>query len=74
MLVLLSVLNNVLIGAVSYNSAQFGRGSGHITLSFLQCSGYEERLIDCRSSPTRVCSHVEDAGVRCRIKIGKFIR
>ena len=63
---------SIIIGAVSYASAQFSRGGGPITLSFLQCSGYEERLIDCRSAPTRVCSHVEDAGVRCQIKIGKY--
>ena len=56
-----------------YSSAHFGHGGGPITLSFLQCSGYEERLIDCRSAPTRVCSHMEDAGVRCQLQIGEFI-
>lgn len=41
-----------------------------IVLSNVQCSGIEERLIDCTELGGRICSHNEDAGVTCQVRTG----
>ena len=44
-----------------------GASSQQIWLDNVQCTGRENRLIDCRANPlgTHNCNHGEDAGVRC---------
>ena len=61
------------VGAIAYISAFFGRGGGPIALSYLQCVGNEERLVDCVSGVGRTCSHTEDAGVRCQVQTSKCL-
>ena len=41
---------------------------GQIWLSDVQCRGNETRLIDCPARPLgdHLCTHSEDAGVRCQ--------
>ena len=62
--------NFVKIGAsvVTSSSSIFGRGTGPVILSRLQCTGLEYRLFDCvhRGLIVHSCSHTQDAGVRCR--------
>ena len=52
----------------------FINGAGQIWLDNVQCSGTENRLIDCRASPlgTHNCIHNEDAGVRCQPTVGSY--
>ena len=57
-------------GGQHFGGAHFGRGSGHIFLDDMNCSGTEARLVDCpRHHPWQGwhsnCNHGEDAGVRC---------
>ena len=49
-----------------YN-AYYGRGRGPIFLENVDCSGDEERLIDCEHNGISVhdCYHYQDAGVYC---------
>ena len=56
------------LGAVGYQNAHFGAGSGSIFLDNVQCTGYETTLLDCfhNSIGTNDCSHYEDAGVACK--------
>ena len=49
-------------------SAGFGQGSGPIWLDSVTCTGSESTLASCGHlgvNITRICSHSEDAGVRC---------
>ncbi|XP_068779564.1 deleted in malignant brain tumors 1 protein-like isoform X3 [Struthio camelus] len=48
-------------------SAEFGRGSGSIWLTEVQCQGTEATLAACRAKPWGVhhCSHRKDASVVC---------
>ena len=52
------------IVVVPYTHAYFGEGTSNISLGGLACSGREERLVDCGHAQP-VCTHAEDAGVRC---------
>ena len=52
------------IVVVQYTQAHFGEGTSNIGLGGLACNGSEERLVDCRHAQP-VCTHAEDAGVRC---------
>ena len=54
-------------GSVSRNNAYFGEGSESILASGVGCSGIEEALLQCPSSPTGIlyCYHYNDAGVQC---------
>ena len=67
-------------GGQHFGRAHFGRGSGHIFLDDVNCSGTESRLIDCPllppwNSPSfpfgrNNCNHGEDAGVKCTTSNG----
>ena len=49
-------------------SAGFGQGSGSIWLDSVICTGSESILASCGHlgvGVTKICSHEEDAGVRC---------
>ncbi|XP_025112203.1 deleted in malignant brain tumors 1 protein-like [Pomacea canaliculata] len=54
-------------GSQAVVSSQFGHGSGPIWLDDVQCTGYEESLLNCRSKPLGQtnCDHTQDAGVIC---------
>ena len=51
--------------------AEFGRGTGEIWLSDVECTGEEERLEECGHSGWGVhrCRHSEDAGIVCNGKL-----
>ena len=54
------------VGASAFTSAYFGQGTGSIWIDDAQCTGSENRLIDCPHDTSTVdCGHSEDAGVRC---------
>ena len=58
-------------------SAGFGQGSGPIWLDSVSCSGNESTLANCGHLGVglrRLCSHVEDAGVRCSGDTGLLIQ
>lgn len=55
-------------GAIATNAIfLYGVGVGPIFLDELQCTGTEERLLDCTSDGLGVhdCSHFEDVAVTC---------
>ena len=52
------------------SASSFGAGTGPILLSNVRCIGNEARLEDCPFSIGRMCSHSEDAGVRCQVATG----
>ena len=53
-------------GAISFDQAGFGRGTGPIVLDNLACSVAETRLIECTSNQGSFnCGHGSDAGVIC---------
>ena len=61
-------------GSIFYPAARalsrYGGGSGPIHYAYVSCTGSETRLADCPVSYTgdrasELCSHYEDAGVRC---------
>lgn len=54
--------------AVARVNAAFGKGTGPIFLSLLDCEGSEKGLLDCNKKASlgiARCSHSEDAGVVC---------
>lgn len=49
-----------------YDSSYFGNGVGPISMSRVQCTGSEQRLINCTYSPSDADdAHNQDAGVKC---------
>ena len=53
------------IGAIATYAANFGQGTGPVSVYGMQCSGSESRLLDCTYSPYSSTYHGRDAGVRC---------
>ena len=57
------------MSAVSFRgyAEGFGAGTGAILLDNVQCSGSEQRLVQCSHAGigNNDCLHAEDAGVRC---------
>ena len=58
------------IGSKPTRDAFFGQGTGDIILDNVQCTGNEQRLIECTSSADLNCDHSEDAGVQCEGTLG----
>ncbi|KAK3586774.1 hypothetical protein CHS0354_016949 [Potamilus streckersoni] len=54
-------------GAIAYDSARYGQGTGPILLDEVMCYGWESSIADCshNSWGKHDCSHLEDAAVRC---------
>ena len=48
--------------------SSFGPGRGPIFLEYMDCSGFEESLLDCDHNGLGLstCEHYEDAGVVCQ--------
>lgn len=47
-------------------SAYYGEGFGDIHLDDVECSGTENRLVDCNHKKTpQLCSHREDISIEC---------
>ena len=55
-------------GAVPFNQAQFGEGSGPTFLNDVTCTGTESELLSCEHDGIggHFCDHSDDAGVRCQ--------
>lgn len=58
-------------GFVSTRQIHYGEGTGPIWLSGLDCTGDEDRLVDCPHDAvvSDNCDHLDDAGVRCTDEI-----
>ena len=63
----LSLCSLVCAGNASHY-ASFGQGRGPVFLEYVQCSGFEENLLDCDNNRLgySTCGHYEDAGVVCQ--------
>ena len=61
------LIHGPIIGAVAVSGGSFGRGSGHIFLNDVNCTGTEFNLTQCghRGIGVHNCHHSEDAGVIC---------
>ena len=57
-------------GGVFYSNAYYGKGTGSIFLDNVQCTGTEDRLIDCSHSSigSSSCDHGDDVSVFCFIE------
>ena len=54
--------------AIAVAHAGFGQGTGPIFLDNVQCTGTEDRLVDCPYDQNAVnCSNFTDASVHCQI-------
>ena len=56
---------------VAIPDANFGQGTGRVSMGNVQCAGTEARLADCPVGFTVICHHNNDAGVRCQAKRGE---
>ena len=54
-----------LLGALVTRGAEFGEGTGRVSLSEVDCDGTEAHLVQCSFITTHFCTHSQDAGVRC---------
>ena len=58
-------------------NAYFGQGTGPIVLDDVGCTGSENQLLACSSTPifafSRNCAHSEDAGVRCEGTLAHYM-
>ena len=69
-LCVLAVLTNGLCRNVTghaYTSAFFGKGTGRVAMSLVDCNGSEVSLFSCPADMTGGvnCDHARDAGVSC---------
>ena len=57
----------IVTDVVAYQGAFFGPGIGPIVLKGVDCTGDEERLLNCTISNMQDlnCTHSRDAGVAC---------
>ena len=55
------------IDGMAKSNAEFGQGNGTIAIENVACTGSENQLLVCPSSPIfgTTCTHDEDAGVVC---------
>ena len=53
-------------GAIGHRGGLFSSNGLFNTLSSTQCSGYEDKLIDCPTNISDVCPTQEDAVVFCQ--------
>lgn len=51
--------------------AYFGSAKSAINMNDVQCKGTENRLLDCKYNENSDCTHTEDAGVFCGIRLGE---
>ena len=67
MYILITLSLSDFAGAIAYQNARFGEGSGPIFLDDVHCGGLESRLIECPANRIgdHNCGHFEDAGVQC---------
>jgi len=68
------------LGAIARVNAAVGQGltSNPITFSDIQCTGLEQRLVDCHKRDLTLvtshsCAHIHDAGVECVAGVYKFM-
>ena len=52
-------------GARPHNYGHYGKGSGPIFLSDVDCTGDETSLFNCTHDPGTGCEHADDVGVEC---------
>ena len=60
---ILSVLYT--LGATPFYNAQFGQGTGPVTINIIGCTGNEQNVQNCTLSTPSSCTHFNDAGLRC---------
>ena len=61
---------STLVAVAVRGAGTFGRGSGLIHYSLVQCTGDENILLNCpRSNDASGNNHRNDAGVRCLLQI-----
>jgi len=62
--------SHVSAGTTAVQIAQFGQGTGPIFLDGIQCTGIEDRLVDCNHNGIGVhnCTQSQHAGVVCQSK------
>ena len=53
-------------GAIAGSEAVFGEPTLPVVLSLVNCTGLEERLVDCPSSNDTECGQFDDADVVCQ--------
>ena len=55
------------LGAIAFDEAYYGEGSGYIWLDDVNCSSSETNILSCPHNGLGMhnCDHYEDAGVRC---------
>ena len=52
-------------GAIATYNANFGQGTGPVSMSGVHCIGTESRLWNCTYTSYSSTYHGDDAGVRC---------
>lgn len=59
------------VTGTAYKSAFFGRGTGSVAMSRVNCNGSEVSLLSCSADMTGGvnCDHSRDAGVSCSGKV-----
>ena len=67
--VMFSYLLQHATGAIPFENAYFGRGTGAVLLDYVSCTGNEQFLANCTNNGVGItssfCSHYHDAGVHC---------